>query len=97
LRNIHGKITNKALDLIKYEQVFNKIIYKIAQDIRNDPELKRILLGRFQCYELQARKDLLAKRECYCIEHYDLSKKWKERSCNISKLSDVEINDDIYR
>ncbi|MFL6401030.1 MAG: hypothetical protein ACJ72J_15820, partial [Nitrososphaeraceae archaeon] len=99
LRNIHGKIANKALDLVKYGRVFNKITNEIAEDIKNNPSLKQILLGRFQDYKLQARRDLLAKREWYCIEHYDPTRKWKKRSCNIrpDKLSDVEINDDIYR
>lgn len=99
LRNIHSKITNKAQDVVKYWPLFNKIMNEIAQDIRNNPGLKQILLERFQHYDLQARKDLLAKREYYSIEHYDPSKKWKKRSCNIrpDKLSDVGINNDIYR
>jgi DNA-directed RNA polymerase subunit RPC12/RpoP len=98
VHNIHSKILKKAEDLIEYWHLLDNFIKKIAHDITNNPELKQVLLRRFQEYELQARKDLLVKREYYCIEHYDPTRKCKKRPCNISenKLACVEINDERY-
>ena len=101
IRNKHksGKISQKAIDFINYQSLFDKLMdcyYSFG--INNNPELKEDFLEHFQEYETQVSNDLLAKRETYFIGHYDASKKWKKRWCHIpeGQLSSVEINDDKY-
>lgn len=95
LRNIHGKEWEKIEELVEYLPMFElvKEMYRYANC--NDIE---DVMKRFREYELLAEKDLLSKRECYFMVHYDSSKKWKKRSCYLpnNTLHEVEIKDFRY-
>jgi hypothetical protein len=95
LRNIRNKILAKIIDMGEYLPIFEmvKSMYRDA--------ISKSMEGITQCfreYESLAEKDLLSKRECYFMVHYDASKKWKKRSCYIpdNVLSQVEIADPRY-
>jgi hypothetical protein len=95
LRNIRNKILAKIIDMGEYLPIFEMVKSMYRDAISKNME------GITQCfreYESLAEKDLLSKRECYFMVHYDASKKWKKRSCYIpdNVLSQVEIADPRY-
>jgi hypothetical protein len=95
LRNMRTQILKKIEDMANYLPLFEKVksMYRYTVDKNKEDVMKC-----FREYEGLARKDLLSRRECYFVVHYDSSKKWKKTSCHIpdDKLASVEINDDRY-
>lgn len=95
LRNIRTQVFKQIEDLVNYLPLFEKVksMYRYSVDKNKEDDMKC-----FQEYEGLARKDLLSRRECYFVVHYDPSKKSKKTSCYIPdhKLASVEIDDDRY-
>jgi hypothetical protein len=78
--------------MVEYLPVFK--VVKTMYCYANNKDIEDIM-KRFREYELLAKRDLLSKRECYFMVHYDPTKKWKKRSCYIpdNLLPYIEIKD----
>jgi hypothetical protein len=97
LKNMrNNSMTLKKIEKMnEYVPKFGMVKYMCWNLIRENFE---VAIKRFREYELLAEKDLLSKRECYFVVHYDPSKKWKKRSCYIpdNQLQKVVIDDFRY-
>jgi hypothetical protein len=95
LKKIEFKISKKLEDVISYSKDFELVKGMYQYDVL---EHKEDIMSRFEEYEKLAKRDLLAKRDCLFIVHYDTSKKWKKRSCYIppEKVANIKFNDDRY-
>lgn len=91
MRN-NNKTLKKIAEMVVYLPTF-----ELVKDMFRDVICKSIevAMERFHEYEFLAEKDLLSKRECYFVVHYDPSKKWKKRPCYIpdNQLQNVTIDD----
>jgi hypothetical protein len=95
LKNIYPKILKKLKDQLSYSQNYDWV-RNMYQYFAN--EHKEDIIKSFEGYEKLAKKDLLSKKDCLFIVHYDPSKKWKKTSCYISteKVSHIKLDDDRY-
>ena len=94
IRKIQDKVLRKEMDVCSYLPFFEKVRSTYNYIISKN---KEDFLERFKEYEKLAIKDLLIKKECCFMVHYDSSKKWKKRSCYIARgQAYIHSNDSRY-